>query len=202
MSPYRVFVIDDFEHIVEYVRAALESDGQFQCECFTSVAPLIEKFAPGQVDAILADLKMPDLDGGELHRRISERDHALSFVVMTGHADVKTAVKLMEQGTFTLLEKPFTRDEIVGAARKAAERTIELRTRDKDRLEILGLLATLDPDENEVLDSMLLGRSNKETAFVLSISPRTLDRRRNSILAKLKVNTFAEVIAMVTRART
>jgi FixJ family two-component response regulator len=201
MNRYRAMVVDDVEQVVSYVRTCLEMDGNFEVECFTSANSLFEKFVPGTVDVVLADLEMPGMHGGELQSKLAMLDPGLSFVVMTGRADVKTAVQLMERGTFTLLEKPFTKEEIVTAATKAAKHTRDSGDKRQGLAEGTALLATLSEEECEVLSCLLEGHSNKAVVQRLAISSRTLDRRRAKILEKLKVDSFAEVIALVVRTR-
>ncbi len=200
MSSYRVMIVDDVPHVVDYVHTCLAMES-FQVECFTSPKPLLEQFVAGATDVVLADLEMPEMDGRELQAQLAKLDPCLSFVVLTGHANVTTAVQLMEQGTFTLLEKPFTKDDLVTATIKAAEHTRACRQKRHGLADDMALVATLTDEEREVLDCLIEGHSNKAAVQKLAISSRTLDRRRAKILEKLKANSFAEVIALVIRTR-
>lgn len=194
-------VVDDLEQVVTYVRTCLEADGNFHVEAFTSAVQLMERFEPGKVDVVLADLEMPGMNGGQLQSRLTKLDPCLAYVVVTGHANVKTAVELMERGVFTLVEKPFTKDEIVETAVKAAEHTCACRAKRQGLTENMALLATLTDEEREVLDCLIEGHSNKAAVQKLAISSRTLDRRRAAILEKLHVNSLAEAIALVLRTK-
>lgn len=198
---YVVFIVDDVPEIVDLACCLLHAAGGFECRGFTLTEPLLEAFSPHTVDCIVADLKMPR-DGAELHRQIAVLDPLLSFVFISGYADVKTAVRLMEHGALTLVEKPFTSEELVSAVRKGAERTRQLRARQADRLEAAARLSTLTADEREVLDCMVSGVPNKSIAHSLSLSPRTVDRRRQDVLRKMNVSSIPELVAIVLRLKT
>jgi two-component system response regulator FixJ len=199
MIKFSVFIADDSPAIVELARKSLESTGEYQCHCFTDGAQVLEAFEPGTVDCVLADLRMPRPDGEELYQLLEQRDPLLSFVIMTGHADVRTAVRIMERGTFTLLEKPFSLDELISTVRRASQHTREQRARRHLKDLEAARLSTLTSEEREVLDCMVAGLPNKAIATNLTLSPRTLDRRRQSLMRKLNVDSVAQVAALVAR---
>lgn len=200
-TDYLIYIIDDVPEIVDLGRRILEAAGGFSCRGFTDVDDLLAQFAPHMVDCVVADLKMPH-DGGELHRQIAQQDPLLSFVFISGYADVRTAVRLMQQGAVTLVEKPFTSEELVTEVRKGAERTRQLRSRQADRLDAAARLASLSPDEREVLNCLVEGIPNKSIAQKLSLSPRTVDRRRQEVLQKMDVDSVVKLAGLVTRLQT
>lgn len=194
-----VYVVDDSDLVLNLVRSILERTEEFECICFSSGAELLAQLKPCKIDCVVADLKMPEVDGEELFQRVRECDPFVSIVIMTGFADVKTAVRLMEQGTFTVLEKPFTNEELIASVQRATQNTLDLRARKEASMQAAELKARLTPEELEVLECIVAGLSNKEIANNLTLSSRTLDRRRQSILKKLNVGTAAEAVALVIR---
>lgn len=194
-----VYVVDDSDLVLNLVRSILERTEEFDCICFSSGAELLAQLKPWKIDCVVADLKMPEVDGEELFQRVRECDPFVSIVIMTGFADVKTAVRLMEQGTFTVLEKPFTNEELIASVQRATQNTLDLRARKEASMQAAELKARLTPEELEVLECIVAGLSNKEIANNLTLSSRTLDRRRQSILKKLNVGTAAEAVALVIR---
>ncbi|TWT86061.1 response regulator transcription factor [Neorhodopirellula pilleata] len=194
-----VYVVDDSDLILDLVRKILENSGEIEGSYYQSGIELLNQLRPGVVDCVVADLKMPDVDGEELFQRIRQCDPLVSIVIMTGFADVKTAVRLMEQGTFTLLEKPFTQEELIAAVKRATNHTCELRKNNASLTKATAMKQLLTAEEAEVLECIVSGLTNKEIANTLTLSPRTLDRRRQSILRKLNVNTVAEAVALIAR---
>ncbi len=191
------YVVDDSDLILDLIRKIFGDSGEIEGSYFQSGIDLLAQLQPGEVDCVVADLKMPDVDGEELLQRIRQCDPLIAMVIMTGFADVKTAVRLMEQGTFTLLEKPFTNEELMAAVKRAATHTREIRKRKANLTKATALKQRLTADEVEVLEYIVSGLTNKEIANTLMLSPRTLDRRRQSILRKLNVGTVAEAVALI-----
>ncbi|MCA9247034.1 MAG: response regulator transcription factor [Planctomycetales bacterium] len=194
-----IYVVDDYPAIAEVAKRYLLAAGGFEVRTFTSARDLLHDFVPNTVDCVVADLKMPGLDGGELHLELAQQDPSLSFVFVTGFADVKTAVKLMEQGAFTLLEKPFSAEDLVVSVRRAVEQTSELRAKQSQREQAATLLSTLTEDERDVMECMVAGLPNKTIANKLALSSRTVDRRRHAVLTKMQVSSVPELAALVAR---
>jgi two-component system response regulator FixJ len=197
-----IYVVDDSPSVVDVSTLYLQSSESFSCRGFLGGEDLLEEFVPGNVDCVVADLVMPGISGDELLKRLIERDPFLSFVVVTGYADVKTAVRLMEQGALTLLEKPFTPDQLLAAVQKGVNRTVSLRDSRSSVVGTKTLLAALKEDELQVMNCILAGMPNKAIAHKLTVSSRTVDRRRKSVLEKMKVESVAELAGLVARIDT
>lgn len=200
-AQYRIDVIDDDAAMMEMTCCCLRTTGDIECSGFCSASEFLSQFERGKIDCIIADLRMPQLDGGELQKQVLDRDPFVSFVIVTGYADVRTAVRLMEQGAFTLLEKPFPPEALIKAAHAGAERTRQRRSQQYSRQEAEILLGSLTDDEYKILECVMAGLPNKAIAHQLTLASRTVDRRRQSILQKLKVNSVAELAATVARCK-
>lgn len=107
----------------------------------------------------------------------------------------------MEQGAVTLLQKPYNTADLDAAVRKAVTRCQLVRHQQAELLETQQRLERLSQDEREVLDCMVSGLSNKAIAFKLALSSRTLDRRRQSILHTMGVDSVVELAALLERLR-
>ncbi len=194
---FNVVIVDDMPAIVRMIGMQLTATGQFSCTGFTSATELLGEYDPRDTDCIVADIKMPIVDGVELHQNVVSEFPDLSFVFLTGQADVRTAVQLMEQGAFTLLEKPFKKEELINKVYHACRRTSELKSRRQERSEIESRFAELTEDEREVMEYILAGESNKTMAADLAMSLRTIDRRRLSVFEKMGVQNASELIAQM-----
>ena len=117
-----VCVIDDEGGVRSLVSEILESHG-FASRCYASADEFLAEFDESITACIVADLRMPGLDGVQLYQRLRAMGSIVAVVVLTGNVDVRTAVQLMRDGVLTLLEKPFRRDELVAAVEKSAEVT-------------------------------------------------------------------------------
>lgn len=140
-------------------------------------------------------------DGLELINQLSERQLPIPVVVVTGHADVPTAVSLMERGVVTVLEKPFGMDQLLGAVARATKNSDERRQRHAERDAVRDRFRRLSADEQSVTRKMIGGATNKAIACDLSISARTLDRRRRAVLDTMQVDSIAELAILAERNR-
>lgn len=196
-----VWVVDDEEAVATVAAKTLGNSGEFDCRIFSSPTEFLQALRPGVAACVVSDLRMPQIDGGQLQQKLIEVDDTIAILFLTGYADVPTAVQLMEQGAVTLLQKPYAGEDLVCAVRKAVRQCQALRRERAEIAETKQRLEQLSEDEREVMDCMVAGLSNKLIAYKLALSPRTLDRRRASILHIMGVESVVELAAMLERLR-
>ncbi len=203
MSPMpEVWIVDDDVAVATLASRVLESVGEFACRQFTSASALLAELKNTRPACIVSDIKMPEVDGKALQQQLLEFDPTICTVFLTGYADVPTTVLLMEQGAVTLLQKPYEAADLIAAVRKAVRRCDVQRRQHDEAVAAQARLERLSEDEREVLECMVAGLSNKAIAFKLALSPRTLDRRRQTILQTMEVESVVELAALVERLRT
>jgi len=195
-----VCVVDDEEAVRNFVRRILESH-EMTVRCHASADAFLAEFDESTTSCIVTDLRMPGVDGLQLHERLKALESVVSVVVLTGHADVPTAVRLMEDGVSTLLQKPFRADNLASAVENAVKNTQTRRKRKDDRRSLERRLDLLTPDEHAVLDCVVAGLTNNAIALKLALSMRTLDRRRQQMLAKMGVQSPVELAALIAAFR-
>ncbi|MCG3127774.1 MAG: Response regulator protein TodT [Phycisphaerae bacterium] len=168
-------------------------------ELYTSAEQFLERDDLHRSGCVLVDVRMPHMDGLELQRRIRRRGSQLPVVVMSGHADVPTAVHAMEEGALSFLEKPFTKDELLGVLGRALQRADELVQREAAHRADLARIADLTPRELEVMRLVVGGELTKRIAQQLGISERTVDKHRERILAKTGAESWAGLTLLAAR---
>ena len=152
----------------------------------------------GQV-AFCSTCKIPGLTGPELQGRLAERGFTLPIIFLTGHGDIPTSVQTIKAGAEDFLTKPVTKDKLLGAIERAVARHQATRQQ-RDRLHILeALLATLTPREREVFDLVVQGRINKQIAYELGASVRTIKAHRQRVMEKMQVKTLVELVSLAER---
>jgi two-component system response regulator FixJ len=192
---YTVHIVDDEEAVRKSLAFLLTMCGftvrvHASATAFLSVAPTLDK------GCLVTDLRMPDMSGVELLRRLGAAQALMPAIVVTGHGDVPMAVEAMKAGALDFIEKPFEDDVLVAAVRNAAA---ELAARpDKAHAvpEIRARLEQLTDRERQVLSGVVGGLPNKTIAFDLDISPRTVEVHRASIMTKMKAGSLAELVRM------
>ena len=152
--------------------------------------------APG---CILLDLDMPGLSGLALQDRLAEEAPLLPIVFLTGHGDVRASVQAMKAGADDFLEKPATSESllnaIAGALHRAASRRDELDRTHAAR----SRLASLTPREFEVLRLLVRGKLNKQIAYALGTSERTIKAHRHNLMEKIGARSLAETVSIAER---
>jgi two-component system response regulator FixJ len=157
--------------------------------------------APGlEGGCVVTDVRMPQMDGLELLRRLRSLDLGLPVIVMTGHGDIPLAVEAMKAGAVDFFEKPFSDDAMLAAVNRALAHQREDHARESERDAIKVRLATLSTRERQVLDGLVAGKANKNIAFDLGISARTVEIYRANVMTKMDAASLSELVRMALSA--
>ena len=148
---------------------------------------------------VLLDMRMPGLSGLELQQRIAERHQTRPIVFISGHGDIPTSVLAMRSGAEDFLTKPVETEVLLGAVERAIRRDREDRYRHEHLALLRSRVATLTPTERKVFDLVVRGKLNKQIAFTLGTSERTIKAHRHSVMQKLQVNSVAEAVSIAER---
>jgi two-component system response regulator FixJ len=195
-----VIIIDDHEGVRESLRILLETTG-FQTKAYASAETFLAEGVPQSSACLIVDIRLPGMSGLELQEELARRDVRLPLIVMTGHADVALAVKAMKGGALDFLEKPiFDEDALLATIRRAIQDGNSPHITSEETMAAAALIAQLTGREHEVLGRLTLGESNKQAAFSLGISSRTVETHRARILEKLAARNVSDLIRTVRTA--
>ncbi|GJH32326.1 sigma-54-dependent transcriptional regulator [Paraburkholderia azotifigens] len=145
----RVLVVEDDENVRFGVEQAVALAG-FPVSAFASAAQALAEVAPGAPLVIVSDVRMPGIDGLQLLDKVLAIDSQIPVVLISGHADISTAVGAMQVGAYDFIEKPFSSDHIAGRVARAVEKR-------RLTLEVQGLRAALDNWQG--IEALVLGKS-------------------------------------------
>ena len=149
---------------------------------------------------LITDLRMPDLTGLDLLRRLHEHDAMLPTIVVTGHGDVPMAVEAMKAGALDFIEKPFDEDVLLEAVRRAIAELKKKPDGTQDVASIRARLSQLTERERQVMAGVVAGLANKSIAYDLDISPRTVEVHRANVMAKMEARNLPDLVRMVLAA--
>ena len=195
----RVYIIDDDDAVRDSLTVQLDAAG-YEVESFPSAVGFLEVAASASPGCIISDVQMPDMDGMELQRRLSEMNLDFPVVIMTGHGDVALAVRAMKAGAVDFIEKPFEERAMLESIELAQSRFAAQRASAAAGAVAREKLDLLTPREREVFDAMVRGKQNKMIAFDLDISPRTVEVHRSRVLEKLGARSLSEVVRLALAA--
>ena len=194
----KIYVVDDDGSVLDSLGVLLRSAG-YNTETFTSASA----FLSGDIErgsCLIADIRMPDMDGLKLLEETKKRHLDVAVIILTGIGDVAMAVNALKAGAVDFIEKPFDDISIVTSIERALELIRQQRNQEAEAEAAQQLLKRLTPREHSVLEKLVAGRSNKIAAFELGISPRTIEIHRSSIMHKVNARSLADVVRLFIAA--
>lgn len=196
-----IHIVDDDSLYRRAVSRLIRARG-YQVASYESGRQFLASPPSTEPGCVLLDMHMPELDGLELQERLNEMASVLPVVFLTGHGSVPTSVRAIKAGAEDVLTKPVSKTALFDAIERALARYRERRDH-RDRLDALqGLITTLTLREREVFSLMVRGKLNKQIAFDLGTSERTVKAHRHVIMEKLKVHSIAEAVSIAEQLRT
>jgi two-component system, LuxR family, response regulator FixJ len=194
-----VHVIDDDPGVRRSLSMLLES-ASFKARAHASAEEFLGDVDLSQPACIVLDLRMPGLGGMELLQQLRRDGHEIPVIIISGHADVTTAVRGMQLGAIDLLQKPFEPATLLEAVDRAIEMSRRQTARQASQGEARARFAQLTPRELDLLKLVVAGRSNKQIASDLSISIKTVANHRASLMAKTGALNAADLSRLSTMA--
>jgi two-component system response regulator FixJ len=194
-----VYIVDDDEAVRDSLAVLLESR-TYAVRSFASAPEFLAVASSLEVGCLIVDIRMPEMDGLELQRRLRECGFDFPMIVITGHGEVPLAVRAMRAGAVDFIEKPFTSEAILNSLDMALARLAEPREQDPTAVAAASKLALLSPREREVLEGLLAGLPNKTIAYDLAISPRTVEIHRARVMDKMGARSLSELVRLALAA--
>lgn len=195
MHDMPVYVIDDATDVRESLSTLLDAAG-FRVRTFASALEFLSVVRPGWTGCVIADVRMPAMNGIELIKELLLRGIRLPVIVITAHSDVPIAVAALKAGAVDFIEKPF-RDELLLASLRAALDGLAAQGTGSRKTAISARLDTLSEREREVALLLASGLANKVVATRLGISVRTVEVHRANIMEKTGSKSLPDLVRLV-----
>ena len=193
-----IHVVDDDEAIRVSLNRLLQARGYKVC-----MHPSAVHFAAAELPAapgcILLDLDMPDLDGLQLQERLSKSHNLLPIIFLTGSGDFESSVRAIKAGAEDFLAKPVRSEQLFDAIDRALQRYHSERQGLRELDDLNGRFASLTPREHEVFTLVAQGLLNKQIAYQLGNTERTVKEQRRSVMEKMGADSLAELIVAAAR---
>jgi FixJ family two-component response regulator len=197
--PGLVHVIDDDASFRTAVERRLKLAG-YDVETYSSAQQLLDRLPDADTPGcILLDVQMPGLSGLELQSRLNERGSILPIVFVTGYADTPTTVRAIKAGAEDFLTKPASSEQLIDAIERAMVRYESARHQRSEFKSLRRLVATLTPRERQVFNLIVRGKINKQIAYELGTTERTIKAHRHQVMDKMQVQSLAELVSNAER---
>ena len=190
-----VHVIDDDADVRQSLAFLLNTAG-FAVRVHESAVAFLKALPQAQAGCVVTDIRMPDMDGLELQRRLHEAKSGFPVIVITGHADVALAVQAMKAGAVDFIEKPFEDEMLLSAIRVALSRHVKDSERQARIEAVRERMKLLSEREREVLTGLVAGKPNKIIAYDLGISARTVEVYRANVMTKMQADSLSDLVRM------
>jgi len=193
-----VHIVDDDAAFRRAMARLLQACG-YRVALYESGNRLLESAPSAEPGCILLDVRMTGLGGLELQDRLHECGIILPIVFLTGYGDIPTSVRAIKAGAEDFLSKPISKGILLAAIERALARYEEAHERQVRLASLRAHVDTLTPRESEVFALMVRGKLNKQIAYQLGTSERTVKAHRHSIMEKLRVQSLAEAVSIAER---
>ncbi len=192
-----VFVVDDDSAVLKGLQLLIKSVGM-NVEIYLSAQEFLDSYDPVRPGCLVLDIRMPAMSGLELQEMLQKKKIRIPIIIITGYGDVPVAVQAMKKGAVDLIEKPFSDQVLLDRIQNSIAEDIQARQKEAERKELESRLALLTPRERQVMDLVTAGKLNKVIASKLGLSQKTVEFHRNHIMEKMKVDSVAELVRLVT----
>lgn len=190
-----VYVVDDDPAVLRMLEATIATLG-VEVRAFASAREFLDQYHPMPLECLVCDLRMPDIDGVELQRRLKTMGVPLPMIFLTGFAEVSVAVEAMRQGAFDFLEKPFSAQALLGKIQAGLDSSKSQHAQWREDQARQARTALLTPRERVIARLVVEAKSSREISEMLHVSQRTVENHRTRIMEKLHVESTVELVKL------
>jgi FixJ family two-component response regulator len=193
-------VVDDDVSFQAAIRRRLQLAG-YEVQVYSSAEQFLDQQPNdnNRSGCLLLDVRIPGLSGPELQGRLHEAGSTLPIVFVSGYENIQTTVQTVKAGAEDFLIKPVTSDVLLAAIERAIARHDVSRKLQSERNLLRAHIATLTPRERQVFDLVVRGKINKQIAFALGPTERTIKAHRHMVMEKMDVRSLAELVLIAER---
>ena len=193
-----VFVVDDDEAVRKSLVRLIKSVG-LTVQDFSSAHEFLEIDPYAGPCCLVLDVRMPGLSGLDLQKELAQMGHTIPIIFITGHGDILMSVRTMKRGAIDFITKPFNDQDLLDAICQAIEKDKQTRREQAEIEAIQKLVDSLTPRESEVFALVVTGMLNKQIAYDLGMSEKTVKVHRARVMDKMQADSLAELVRLAYR---
>jgi len=194
-----VFIVDDDPSVRKALKRLIESVG-LEVETLTSAQEFSDQEQPDKPSCLVLDVRMPGLSGLDLQDELAARGLNMPIIFITGHGNIPMGVRAMKAGAVDFIEKPFDDQALLDAIHQAIEQDRKARLEQAKIKEILRRVGLLTHRERQVFALVVTGIFNKQIAFELGTSEKTIKVHRARIMQKMQAKSLADLVRLAEKA--
>jgi FixJ family two-component response regulator len=193
-----VFVVDDDVSVRTSLELLIDSAGWLPAT-FASAEEFLHHPRPVSASCLVLDVRLPDLNGLELQKRVAPKRIDMPIIFISGYGDVPMTVRAMKAGAVEFLTKPFKDHVLLGAIRSAIEGSLTALREESETQELRSRFASLTSREHEVMSLVVSGLLNKQVGGELGISEITVKAHRGQVMRKMRADSLPDLVRMYAR---
>lgn len=195
-----VYIIDDDAGVRTALATLLETVG-LRAVAYETARLFLADYQPTEAGCVLVDVRLPGMSGLELQALLPGRDIDLPVIMISGHADVASAVRAMKAGAVDFLQKPINSQTLIETVQRAIHDSLINAAAHSHSERARAMLTSLSARERDVLEGIVAGEPNKRIAARLRIAEKTVEAHRARLMAKMEVKNVVELLKTVMAAR-
>ena len=199
MTPVEtVFVVDDDASVRNALKRLIRSIG-IEVKTFDSAQAFLKHGSHDGPACLVLDIRMPGMSGVELQEQLTRAGLGMPIIFITGHGNIPMSVKAMKAGAVDFLEKPFEDQKLIDAINIAIKKNKKFKTEQAQIKDLQQRVDSLTPREHEVFILVVSGMLNKQIAFDLGMSEKTVKVHRARVMQKMKAKSLADLVRMAEK---
>ena len=187
-----IYLLDDDLAVTQACAFLLESLG-YEVMCWAEGDAFLAQADLYRTGVVLLDMRMPTLDGQEVHEALRQCGSTLAVVFLSGHGDVPMAVEQMKRGAVDFLQKPVSLMPLQAALENGLAVSGERFAQKK----VVDCYQRLTPKERELALLVVKGLMNREIAQAMNIAVRTVEVHRARVMEKMQAGSLAELVSIL-----
>lgn len=190
-----VFVVDDDKAVRKSLERLIKSV-DLTVQAFSSAREFLESDPSAGPSCLVLDVRMPGLSGIDLQKELGKMGYTMPIIFITGYGDIPMSVRTMKRGAIDFLTKPINDQDLLDAIHRAIEKDKQTRREQDEIGTIQQRVDSLTPREREVFSLVVTGMLNKQIAYDLGMSEKTVKVHRSRVMDKMQADSLAELVRL------